>query len=144
MAETRRKFLNALIGTGLVGWLASVLYPVFSFLKPPELPEATVSSLKWGAATDFPSGTSEIIKFGRSPVLLIRLDSGEFKAFEATCTHLDCTVQFRSEKKDIWCACHNGVYDLRGLNVSGPPPRPLSQYAVNIVDGEVFVAKAEA
>jgi Rieske Fe-S protein len=144
MAQSRRKFLNIVIGGGLVGWLASVLYPVFSFLKPPKIAEATVSSVKWGAAADFVAGTSEIVKFGRTPVLLIRLDNGDFRAFEATCTHLDCTVQFRSDKKDIWCACHNGVYDLRGLNVSGPPPRPLDEYAVTVVDGEVFVSRAEA
>ncbi len=144
MAQSRRKFLNIVIGGGLVGWLASVLYPVFSFLKPPNVAEATVSSVKWGAVADFAAGTSQVVKFGRTPVLLIRLDNGDFRAFEATCTHLDCTVQFRSEKKDIWCACHNGVYDLRGLNVSGPPPRPLDEYAVSIVEGEVFVSRAEA
>ena len=68
------------------------------------------------------SGT--IVRFGTKPVILIRTAAGEFHAFSATCTHLDCTVQYRAEKQDIWCACHNGVYDLNGTNVSGPPPRP--------------------
>lgn len=144
MAESRRKFLNILIGGGIVGWLASVLYPVVSFLKPPALPEANVSALKVGAAADFAAGSSRIVKFGRTPVLLVRLDSGEFRAFAATCTHLDCTVQYRNDKKDIWCACHNGVYDLLGRNVSGPPPRPLEQFVATEVEGEIVLSRLEA
>ena len=29
---------------------------------------------------------------------------------------------------DIFCNCHNGVYDLNGRNIAGPPPRPLQVY----------------
>lgn len=144
MAKSRRKFLNILIGGGIVGWLASVLYPVASFLKPPKLAEANVSAVKAGAVAEFAPGSSQIVKFGRTPVLLVRLDTGEFRAFAATCTHLDCTVQYRSDKKDIWCACHNGVYDLLGRNVSGPPPRPLEQFVAKEVEGEIVVSRLEA
>ena len=141
MAQSRRKFLNIVIGGGLVGWLASVLYPVFSFLKPPKIPEANVQSVKAGVTADFPVNTAEIIKFGRKPVILIRTDDGDFRAFAATCTHLDCIVQYRGDLKQIWCACHNGLYDLRGRNVSGPPPRPLDEFAVNVVNDEIIVSK---
>jgi len=147
MAEpkgSRRSFLNFVLGGGLIAWAGSVLYPVVSYLRPPAETGGDVASVKWGAASDFAPGTSAIVKFGRKPVILIRMDDGEFRALSATCTHLDCTVQFRSEKRDIWCACHNGVYDLRGQNVSGPPPRPLAPYAVNIVDGDVVISRMEA
>lgn len=144
MSGSRRKFLNVLIGGGIIGWLASVLYPVFSFLKPPAVAEANVGAVKVGAVGDFAAGSSQIVKFGRTPVLLVRLDSGEFRAFGATCTHLDCTVQYRSDRKDIWCACHNGIYDMLGRNVSGPPPRPLEQFVVNEVEGEIVVSRKEA
>jgi len=144
MAETRRKFVNVLIGGGLLGWLASVLYPVFSFLDPPEQPEANVNSIKAGLVSDFAEDSGQIIKFGRTPVLLIRTESGEFRAFAATCTHLDCLVQYRSDLNHIWCACHNGHYDLSGNNISGPPPRPLPAFTVNVVDGEVIVSKAQS
>jgi Rieske Fe-S protein len=142
--RSRRTFLNYVLGGGLVGWLGAVLYPVASYLRPPEDKGADVASVKWGPEVDFRPGTSAIVKFGRKPVILIRTESGEFRAFDATCTHLDCTVQYRADQRDIWCACHNGVYDLRGQNVSGPPPRPLGAYAVNIVDGDVVIARMEA
>jgi len=41
-------------------------------------------------------------------------------------------VQYRAETSQIWCACHNGLYDLSGSVVSGPPPRPLEAFKVNL------------
>jgi cytochrome b6-f complex iron-sulfur subunit len=136
---SRRKFLNFIIGGGLLGWIVSVVYPVFSYLIPPKIPEAVVNSIKAGLAKDFPSNSGKILKFGRKPVILIRTDTGEFRAFSATCTHLDCIVQYRKDIKQIWCACHNGIYDLNGRNVSGPPPRPLDEYKVNIINDEIVI-----
>jgi len=138
---SRRQFVNVLLGGGLLGWLGSVLYPVIAYLKPPEIREAGVQSVKAGLAANFPPNTGQIIKFGRKPVVLIRTETGEFRAFSATCTHLDCIVQYRTDLKQIWCACHNGLYDLRGRNVSGPPPKPLEEYAVRIVADEIHVTK---
>jgi cytochrome b6-f complex iron-sulfur subunit len=141
MAGNRRDFVNIILGGGLLGWLASVLYPIISFLKPPKIAEANVQSVKAGAAADFPANTGKIIKFGRKPVILIRTEGGDLRAFSATCTHLGCIVQYRSDLKEIWCACHNGLYDLKGRNVSGPPPRPLTPFAVNVVNDEIVISK---
>ena len=60
-------------------------------------------------------------------------------ALAATCTHLDCIVQYREDTKQIWCACHNGVYDLNGRNISGPPPRPLKIFDVKVVKDEIII-----
>lgn len=64
------------------------------------------------------------------------LEENDLKAFNAICTHTDCTVEFRPDKGDIFCACHNGLYNLDGKNVSGPPPRPLEAYKVSLRDTE--------
>jgi Rieske Fe-S protein len=141
MAMTRRGFTKALLGGGLLGWLGSALYPVISYLKPPRIAEANVQSVKAGSAAEFAVNTGQIVKFGRKPVILIRTDAGDFRAFSATCTHLECIVQYRGDLKQVWCACHNGLYDLRGRNVSGPPPRPLEEYAVNVVNDEILVSR---
>jgi Rieske Fe-S protein len=52
-------------------------------------------------------------------------------------------VQYRAPDKVIWCACHNGFYDLEGRNVSGPPPRPLERYDVHLAGDDVVVERAE-
>jgi Rieske Fe-S protein len=141
MSLTRRDFTKLLLGGGLLGWLGSALYPIVSYLRPPQVPEANVQSVRAGSAAAFAANTAQIVKFGRKPVILIRSEAGEFRAFSATCTHLDCIVQYRGDLRQIWCACHNGLYDLRGRNVSGPPPRPLEEYAVNVVNDEILVSR---
>ena len=139
MTTNRRSFLNFILGAGLIGWLGSLFYPVISYLKPPKIPEANINSVKAGPPDDFSANTGKIIKFGRKPVILIKTEEGSFLAFSATCTHLDCIVQYRTDSKEIWCACHNGFYDLSGRNISGPPPRPLEEFTVNIVDDEIII-----
>jgi Rieske Fe-S protein len=70
--------------------------------------------------------------FGGKPCLVVATPEGEVRAFNAICTHLDCTVGFRPDHGDIFCQCHLGVYDLNGQNISGPPPRPLQTYKVTL------------
>jgi Rieske Fe-S protein len=140
-SKARRRFINGLIGGGFAGWLGTILYPVAAFLNPPDVPEANVNSVKAGLASTFEAHSSEIIQFGRTPVILVRLETGEFRAFSGTCTHLDCIVQFRGDIEHIWCACHNGHYDLNGRNLSGPPPDPLTAFLVNVVDDEIIISK---
>ena len=73
--------------------------------------------------------------FGGKPCLLILVDDKP-RAINAVCTHLQCTVEYRSTSQDIFCNCHNGVYDLNGRNIAGPPPRPLEVYRAVIGSGE--------
>jgi len=139
--KSKRDFLKYILGGSIIAWLAAILYPVFAYLKPPKQGEVEVTSVKAGPVTTFAKDSGTIIRFGNKPVILIRTSSGEFRAFSATCTHLDCTVQFRNDMGLIWCACHNGKYDLTGRNISGPPPRPLDAYRVVIQGKDVFISK---
>ncbi|MGA9407198.1 MAG: Rieske (2Fe-2S) protein [Bacteroidota bacterium] len=139
--QSKRDFLKYILGGSLVVWIGTILYPVISYLKPPSQAEVEVSSVKVGKLSDIEKDSGTIVKFGSKPVILLRLASGELRAFSATCTHLECTVQYRKDLGLIWCACHNGKYDVNGRNVSGPPPRPLDEYNVNIQGGEVFISK---
>ena len=76
----------------------------------------------------------------RRVVFFVR-HGGEVLALSATCTHLDCTVQYRKDLGVIWCACHNGKYDFNGRNIAGPPPRPLDEYRVVMQGDEVYISK---
>ena len=67
--------------------------------------------------------------------------SGELRAYDGICTHLNCTVQYRADFGHIWCACHNGQYDTSGKNVSGPPPRPLERFTVSIRGDDIVVSR---
>jgi cytochrome b6-f complex iron-sulfur subunit len=139
--ESKRGFLKLVLSGGLVALAGAILYPLFSYLKPPKQGEVEVTSVKAGKASDIANDSGMIVKFGSKPVILLRTAAGDFRAFSATCTHLDCTVQYKKDIGLIWCACHNGKYDLNGRNVSGPPPRPLDEYRVVVQGGEVFISK---
>ena len=137
----RRNFLNWLLGGWLGGVVGSVIYPISRYLVPPDIPEAAPPSVVAGKAADIPANTGRIVPFGTTPVILVRTSAGELRAFSATCTHLSCTVQYRPDLERIWCACHNGHYDLSGRNVEGPPPRPLDRYDVALKGDEVLIVR---
>ncbi|MGA9121163.1 MAG: Rieske (2Fe-2S) protein [Bacteroidota bacterium] len=139
--QGKRDFLKYLLAGSVLAWLASVIYPILSYLRPPPQAEVVVSSVKVGPLSGIPKDSGMIVRFGNKPVIVIRTAAGEVRAFSAVCTHLECTVQYRKDLSVIWCACHNGKYDLTGRNISGPPPRPLEQYRVAIQGDDVFVSK---
>lgn len=118
-----------------------MFYPILRFMNPPRLVESASSSVVASKTTELKSNEGKIFKFGSKPGILIRTPTGEYRAFTAICSHLDCTVQYRQDEKMIWCACHNGRYDLTGKNISGPPPRPLEEFQVNVRGNDVIVSR---
>jgi Rieske Fe-S protein len=133
--DGRRRWLLRLLRGAIAVTVAAIGYPVARFLRP--RPQTTsgaleviapyrVDELRPDSAGEWPAP----FNFGGKPCLVVRTSDGEVRAFNAVCTHTDCTVKFRSDKNDIFCTCHGGVYDANGKNVSGPPPRPLEAYKV--------------
>ncbi len=137
----RRRFVNLILGGGLLTTFASALLPVIRFVIPPKVKEAVQNSVVAAKVGEIPLNTGKVFRFGSKPGILIRKETGEYIAFSAICTHLDCTVQYRADFKHIWCACHNGHFDLTGKNIAGPPPRPLEHYSVVISGEDIVVTK---
>lgn len=141
MPQGRRNLLGWLLGCGFTASIISFIYPAIKFMSPPAVPEAAVNEADAGKVQDLKPNSAKIVKFGSRPVLLIRVSEAEWRAYEATCTHLNCTVQYQEATHQIWCACHNGFYDLNGKVVSGPPPRPLEQYNVHVRGEDVVISR---
>lgn len=144
---SRRKFLDRAMAVIGIGFAASVLYPVFKFLVPPKSGEADAAQVKLPfTRTDLEKEPqrSKTFRFGRTLGIILLTPSGELKALSASCTHLDCIVQYEPDQSLLWCACHNGKYDLNGGNLSGPPPRPLQKFVVKEVGKDIFVTKGTA
>lgn len=138
----RRNFLNWFLSTTAGAFLVSVTYPLSKYLIPPEVTESTASTVTLSIKpNDVKANSGQIFRFGSQPAILIKDANGELKAFSAVCTHLACIVQYRSDINQIWCACHNGHFDLNGRNVEGPPPKPLEQYVVNVRADQIVVSK---
>lgn len=138
---SRRDFLNLVLGGGVIAGLCSASYAVVRYILPPESPEASPTTVVAAREDELSPGSGKIFRFGEKPGLLIRLPNGEYRAFSAVCTHLGCTVQYRPDLQHIWCACHDGHYDLNGVNIAGPPPRPLERFEVVLKEGNVVVSR---
>lgn len=95
---------------------------------------AQESEVTPGSAVEF---TDE--ELGQQAVL-VRLESGDFVAYSAICTHRGCTVGYRDGK--LACPCHGSVFDpARGAAVeAGPAGTPLPEIPVEVRNGEVIRA----
>ncbi|HKI94530.1 MAG TPA: Rieske (2Fe-2S) protein [Gemmatimonadales bacterium] len=139
---TRKRFVRWLLGTSVGGLVAAVLYPVTRYIIPPKVGESAASSVTLPfPPTEIAKNTGRIFKFGNKPGIILRTPNGDLRAFTAVCTHLGCTVQYRSDLSEIWCACHNGTYDLNGRNISGPPPKPLTPFDVRVRGTQIVVSR---
>jgi len=132
---SRRSFLNGFLGFGFLGLLGYILYPIKKFLlkgmeyKPPESFSVSEEEIRSGIKE---KGYHIFLYDGKMEVIVFSSPrDGELKAFFATCTHAECTVQYVPEEKRFWCACHNGYYDVDGKVIKGPPPKPLSPLGIS-------------
>jgi nitrite reductase/ring-hydroxylating ferredoxin subunit len=115
------------LGAAWLGtWLQSRLFPAATATQAAQ----TVSF----PLSDLPVGATKAITYGGVPVLVVRTRES-LRAFSLICTHLGCTVEWQTNKKEFYCACHSGRYDEFGEVLAGPPPIPLEQIPVS-VEGE--------
>lgn len=139
---SRRTLLKAFVGGSVAASLSAFVYPILRYLVPPAETNLGADSVVAANIDELKPNTSKIFRFGSRPALLLRTSEGNYRAMSATCTHLGCTVQYRNDVQQVWCACHNGMYDLNGRNLSGPPPRPLDKFEVHLQGNEIHVTKA--
>ena len=137
----RRRLVEMLLGGGVFASIVAFVYPVLRYLIPPQVADLGGDEVVAAKVGDLRPNGFKIFRFGAHPALLMLTAEGEYRALSAVCTHLSCTVQYRNDLQQVWCACHNGLYDLNGRNVSGPPPRPLDAFQVHVRGDEIVVSR---
>ena len=140
----RRSFLDWLLGLGLFGFLASATFPILRFLKP--LPSSGATGPTRLNPTELQKLGSDgfvILRAGAKRVIVFEDPDEKLRCLDAKCTHEGCTVQYVAGESMVWCACHNGRFDLDGRVLSGPPPRPLDGFGVHR-DGDDVVVTGES
>ncbi len=85
-------------------------------------------------------GGSVTFKDGGQDAVLVHLDSGDFVAYSAVCTHAACTVAYRDSQ--LACPCHGSIFDpANGAEVvSGPAQTPLPEIPIEVRNGQVLRA----
>jgi cytochrome b6-f complex iron-sulfur subunit len=140
---TRRDFLELGKKLLIVTGLAAIFAPVVAFFFPVKLEEMPVDPVSAGSIEEFPLNSSKTLRFGRYPALIIHLPVG-FRAYSAVCTHFACIVKWDHNLGKIVCPCHEGLFDpLDGSVISGPPPSPLKQLSIEVIDEQVFIGANE-
>ena len=135
--QPRRRFvirLWALLGGAVFGELAWI---TGSFLRPRQRDASATSLFVAGPVDRFEPGSVTAFPAGRFYV--VRLRGGGFMALHRECTHLGCTVPWDAAQQRFACPCHASVFDITGLVLNPPAPRPLDFYAVRIENGVVKV-----
>lgn len=134
----RREFLDTLLFTSIAASAAAALAPVPFFLVPPRdlLRPRRVSAGPRSAIAS--NAAKEVIYGGRKAIVLNR--GGSILAFDATCTHTKCPVNWVPDRQEFHCPCHKGVFDAEGNPRSGPVSRPLARLkAEETPSGEILL-----
>jgi len=63
----------------------------------------------------------------------------EVIAISSRCAHVGCPVRWVAAAESFVCPCHGGVYDVRGIRIGGPPPRPLDRFYTLVRRGGVLI-----
>src|ERR1041384_3981102 len=124
-----RGLLDVIFGAGLIGLFSSIVYPVLRYLKP-IAPQEGAGALRLPKEDQakLEKEHAVIVRHGATRLLVFEDPQQRVCALSAKCTHEGCTVQYVPGDANIWCACHNGKFDLEGRVLSGPPPRPLTKW----------------
>jgi cytochrome b6-f complex iron-sulfur subunit len=66
------------------------------------------------------------------PIVVAQFAQGMFAAFDAICTHQNCTVSYNALNLELDCPCHGSTYEVTdGTVLGGPAPRPLTKLAAS-------------
>ncbi len=137
----RRNFIDIFLGGSLLATIAAFLYPVVRFVLPVKTAGATQTSVTAAKAGELPPNAAKVFKFGSAPAVLVNTAEGTLVALSAVCTHLTCTVRYDGDTGTLFCPCHNGRFDLSGNVLSGPPPRPLETFKVDVSGTDIIVSR---
>ena len=142
---TRRVFVKSGLAAAGACYAAALGYPIYQYLAAAAQKSEAESAVKEVVLNDvdkLPFPSALMFKFAGHPALLIRHTDNSWTALSAVCTHLGCTVQFDAKQNLITCACHGGIYNpATGANISGPPPKPLTEFHVIVSQGKAVVAR---
>ncbi|MGH3147502.1 MAG: ubiquinol-cytochrome c reductase iron-sulfur subunit, partial [Rubrobacter sp.] len=85
-------------------------------------------------------GSAFKFKDGGQPAVLVHLQSGDFVAYSAVCTHQGCTVAFNNDQ--FACPCHGSIFDPANSAavVTGPATSPLPEIPVTVEGGQILRA----
>jgi cytochrome b6-f complex iron-sulfur subunit len=140
-AYSRRQFIGVGLAASFVALLGQAGVALFGFFKPRTKSGAFGSVVNAGQVDEFEPGSVSHIFGGRC--YITRLEDGGFLALWQRCTHLGCTIPWQEAEEEFNCPCHSSIFNPVGEVISGPAPRPMDLFPIEIVDNEILVNTGE-
>ena len=150
-----RKWLTRV---GLGATLLAIGGQAYAFVRSlvPNVLYEDPQRFKVGTLDQFAEGA----KFIEDKRVFIFRQKNTFHCISASCTHLGCTVKMQhlnqpkkvtvrgrqiDEQVEFACPCHGSKYYGDGTNYSGPAPKPLAHYKLEVApeDGQLIVDTSE-
>ena len=140
---SRRGFIGWLVSLSITTKLAAVLTACVGGPQETGKPLTSPAAFtRVGALSDFPLKTGKRVTVNDRPVMIANTQEGGLTAISAICTHEGCIVGWNNVGGYMECPCHQGSYSPKnGRVLSGPPPRPLAKYEIEVRGDEVFVGR---
>ncbi|MDP2727553.1 MAG: ubiquinol-cytochrome c reductase iron-sulfur subunit [Dehalococcoidia bacterium] len=134
---SRRSFLDYGI-RGIVAFISGVVaVPVIGYIISPAFAKKESPWVQLGQVNDFKADEPKLVEFTlflkdgwvevaeKKSAWVVRRGANDFNVFNPRCTHLGCAYNWETDKKQFRSPCHNGIFDLAGKVLGGPPPRSL-------------------
>lgn len=149
---SRKEFVG--IVTAAAGTLMGALIgiPAIGYLIAPALTKTAADAwIPAGPLENYPVGTPTLFNFNRTKVngwektvnsygvYVIRQSDGSIVALSNKCTHLSCRVNWKQDASAYICPCHDAYFDINGLKIKGPQPRPLDKYETKVENASLFI-----
>jgi menaquinol-cytochrome c reductase iron-sulfur subunit len=146
---SRRDFI--MLATASVGTFigAVVGLPAIAYLVDPALKVTKADAwVPLGKVETFEVGKPTLVSFTRSKVngwektvtshgvFVIKRSETDFLVLSNKCTHLGCSINWKDDRQEFICPCHDAQFALDGAVRGGPPPRPLDAYSGDMLKVE--------
>jgi cytochrome b6-f complex iron-sulfur subunit len=137
---SRRSFLDYLIGGSIVVSFLAVLGSILTYVYPPKKEGGAEKAERVEVApvADLPVGKAKPVVYQGKNVMVMHVQAGLF-AVDMKCTHLGCMVEWEEGPQTLKCPCHAAFFDYKGNVISGPAPKPLPLYKVEVANDIIYV-----
>lgn len=150
-AVSRRNFLRFGVGAiaALIG--AALGVPLVGYAVSPALRKAPTDWVEVGPVDNFSRGIPQKAEYAllkrdgwveetvKKAVWVLNKDGQEFTCYDPRCTHLGCAYSWQADRNRFFCPCHDGIFDIDGKVIGGPPPRPLDRYKTKVENGKLYI-----
>ncbi len=135
----RRTFLTKGWKAGFGLLAAAGLWTSWDLLRP-RLGAGFAARVKTVAPEAVPANT--VLEIPEARAYLTKIND-EVVAISEKCTHLGCRVPFCESSGQFECPCHGTFFNRAGEHITGPAPRGMDRFQVEVVDGVVEIDTGE-